>query len=102
MQPKITENLMWRYATKKFDPKKKIPEADLEDLLESLRLGPSSYGVQPWKFLVVTHSKTGEKLKEQAWGQPQITDASHLIVLCACKDMDENYIKEFVKSIAKT
>ncbi|PJB89605.1 NAD(P)H-dependent oxidoreductase, partial [Candidatus Roizmanbacteria bacterium CG_4_9_14_0_8_um_filter_34_12] len=50
----IINNLLWRYATKKFDPKKIVGEKDLDQLLESLRLSPSSLGLQPWKFIVVT------------------------------------------------
>lgn len=97
----ITDALTWRYATKAFDLSKKIPDADLQELLEVLRLSPSSYGLQPWKFLVVTDSAVREKLKPASWNQPQITDASHLIVLCAKTDMDASYVDRYVEAIAK-
>jgi nitroreductase len=97
----IIKALNWRYATKKFDPSKKVSEEDLNELLESARLAPSSYGLQPWKFVVVTNPDLRKKLREHAWGQPQITDASHLIVLAARTDVDEKYIKEYVAEIAK-
>jgi len=97
----IIEALKWRYATKKFDPSKKVSEADLNELLEALRLAPSSYGLQPWKFIVITNPELRRKLREHAWNQPQITDASHLIVLAARTDLDEKYVKEYVKEISR-
>jgi nitroreductase len=98
----IIEALQWRYATKKFDTAKKVSETDLQELLEAMRLAPSSYGLQPWKFLVVTNNELRLKLREHAWGQPQVTDASHLIVLCARTDLNEAYVKKYAESIAKT
>ena len=97
----IIKALNWRYATKKFAPAKKVSEADVNELLEAARLAPSSYGLQPWKFIVVTNSELRKKLRERAWNQPQITDASHLIVLATRTDVDENYIKRYVEEIAK-
>jgi nitroreductase/dihydropteridine reductase len=95
------EDLNWRYATKVFS-KKKIPQKDLDELLETLRLAPSSFGLEPWKFIVVSDEKTREKLREAAWGQSQVTDASHLIVLCIRKNLDEKYVKNFIERMAKT
>ena len=94
--------LGWRYATKKFNPTKKIPPKDFDELLEVLRLAPSSYGLQPWKFLVIKNKELRAKLREAAWNQPQITDASNFIVLCARTDVNENFVKKFVKHIAET
>lgn len=98
----IIKALEWRYATKKFDPAKKVPEKDVEELLEVLRLAPSSFGLQPWKFLVIKNPQIRQKLCEAAWNQPQVTDASHLIVLCARTDVDEKFVKHFVEAIAQT
>lgn len=98
----IIDALQWRYATKKFDPSKKISEIDLHELLEAARLAPSSYGLQPWGFVVVTDPAVRKQLREHAWSQAQIEDASHLIVLCARTDVNENFVKRFVESIAKT
>lgn len=78
----LLANLNWRYATKKFDPAKKIPEAQWKSLEQALILAPSSFGLQPWRFYVITNPATRTKLREVAWNQPQITDASHLVVLC--------------------
>ncbi|MEK6888056.1 MAG: NAD(P)H-dependent oxidoreductase [Candidatus Aenigmatarchaeota archaeon] len=98
----IIEDLNWRYATKIFDSAKKVSHADMDELLEALRLSASSFGIQPWKFVVVTDKKLREELRKKAWDQPQITDASHLIVLCAMTNVDENYIKKYAEDIAHT
>ena len=98
----IIKSLQWRYATKKFNTEKKVSEADLEELLEVLRLAPSSFGLQPWKFVVVKNTELRAKLKEAAWNQSQVVDASHFIVLCARTDVDENFVKRFVELISKT
>jgi nitroreductase len=96
----IIDNLNWRYATKKFDSTKKIAQEDLETLLEVLRLTPSSYGLQPYKFLVIENKEIREKLKEKSWGQSQITDASHLIVLCPYLDIEDFHIDAHVANSA--
>jgi nitroreductase len=96
------KQLYWRYATKQFDPSKKISEQDLALLLESLRLSPSSFGLDPWKFLVITDPKKRAELKGMAWGQSQITDASHLIVLCAQREMNAEQIQAFVQRTGQT
>ncbi|MEI6222333.1 MAG: NAD(P)H-dependent oxidoreductase [bacterium] len=101
MTASINESLQWRYATKQFDPTKKVSPEDLNDLLESLRLTPSSFGIQAWKFVVVTNPDLRARLRENSWGQPQVTDASHLIVLCAHKTIDEKTIRHYVESIAE-
>ena len=94
--------LQWRYATKKFDATKKIPQNVFQELLEALRLAPSSFGLQPWKFVVVRDEALRKELKAHSWNQPQITDASELVVLCALKNLDEAYVKDFVRQIAET
>lgn len=98
----MSEYLNWRYATKKFNPARKIPEQEFCELLESLRLAPSSYGLQPWKFIVVRDEDLRKTLRSHAWDQPQVTDASHCIVLCALKTMDAHYVRNFTARIAKT
>ncbi len=98
----IIKALNWRYATKSFDQSKKLSESDLNELLEAIRLSPSSFGLQPWKFIVVENKELRKKISEKAWHQPQVTEASHLIVLCARTDITESYIKEFIQDTAKT
>lgn len=97
----IIEALQWRYATKVFDTNKKLSEEQKSVLLESLRMSASSYGLQPWKFVVVTNPEVRMKLKEAAWGQPQITDSSELIVLCVKKNVDSALVDTWMQSIAK-
>ncbi len=94
--------LHWRYATKKFDPTRKVSQEALNELLEVLRLSPSSFGLQPWKFVVVEDPHLRQEIRKHAWNQSQVTDASHLIILCSIKNIDETYIKNFVGQIAKS
>lgn len=96
------DHLNWRYATKKFDSSKKISSQELSRLLDVLRLAPSSYGLQPWKFIVVTDEDLRKQLRANAWDQPQVIDASHLIILCSLKEMDEKYVKGFTTQIAQS
>jgi nitroreductase len=96
----ILNNLKWRYATKKFDSKKKVTEKELAVLLETLRLSPSSMGLQPWKFIVINDMKLRKQLRGAAWNQPQITDASHLILLCSRRDVTTQYAGEHVNNMA--
>lgn len=79
MNPYI-ESLYWRYATKSFDTSRKITEEDLNLLKEAVQLSASSYGLQPYKVLVVESKKLREALKPLSWNQPQITEASHLFL----------------------
>ncbi len=99
---KIIDALNWRYATKKFDATKKLTDVQLKDLLEALRLTPTSYGLQPYKFIVITDPALREKMKAVSWNQVQITDASHLIAICSMKSMDPTYVDLFIADIAKT
>jgi nitroreductase len=99
---KIIEDLNWRYATKKFDPSKIINEDDLAIIKESLRLVPTSYGLQALKFLIVDSKDLREQLVSASYGQRQVADASHLIVLCAYKDVSENDIDNFTQNIEVT
>ncbi len=83
-------NLSWRYATKKFDTNKKVSDADLEQILEAIRMTPSSFGLQPYHFYVVTNQDIKDKIQVAAYNQPQIGTASHLIVFVARTDFDTN------------
>lgn len=84
---KITEFLNWRYATKKYDPAKKIPADKLEHILEAVRLTATSSGLQPFELLVVTNAEIREKIKAVSWNQAQVTDCSHLLVFAAWDDI---------------
>ena len=95
MTTQLLENLTWRYAVKKFDATKKVSDDDLKIFLESLRLTASSFGLQPWKFVVVETQELKEKLLEHSYNQAQVVDASHLIVFCRKNTIDENFVQDF-------
>jgi len=97
----LLENLSWRYAVKKFDPARKIPAREWAALERSLVLSPSSYGLQPWHFVVVTDPEVRATLKAASWNQTQITDASHLVVLCRRTTMVRADVDRYVTRIAE-
>lgn len=92
----ILDALKWRYAVKKFDPTKKIPEKILQEIKDALVLSPSSFGLQPWKFLFITNPEIRAELRKYSWDQSQITDASHLVVLCRQEKIDESFVNKWV------
>jgi nitroreductase len=79
----LLERLQWRYATKKMQPAKVVPQDKVERILEAARLAPSSSGLQPYDIVVVSSPAVREQIKPIAWGQGQITDCSHLLVFAA-------------------
>jgi len=80
-------NLEWRYAAKQFDPTKKVTETDLEKITEAIRLTPTSFGMQPYHFFIVTNQEKKDAIQAAAWNQPQVGTCSHLIVMCARNDL---------------
>jgi len=86
------QSLQWRYATKQFDPTRKLSAEQLQQLIDALILTPSSFGLQPWKFVIIEDQSLKEELMGHSWGQPQIAACSHLIVLCRRDGMDEVYV----------
>jgi nitroreductase len=98
----IIDALQWRYATKKFDTAKHLTEAQLHTALEALRLSPSSYGLQPWTFIVTKDPAVREAIRQHAWDQAQVTDASHLIVLCGKNTLTEEDVDAYVADIAQS
>lgn len=83
----FTDIVMQRYATKKFDGRK-IPEEEIDKLLDLVRFAPSALNLQPWKIKVITDSQVKEQLKPAAFDQEQISTCSHLFVFCADPDYD--------------
>ncbi len=79
----LLTQLNWRYATKKFDPARKISPEDWAVMEDALILSPSSYGLQPWTFVVITDQKMRERLFPSTWNQRQILDCSHFVVFAA-------------------
>lgn len=96
------KNQNWRYATKKFDASKKISNDDLEILKEAIRLSSSSYGLQPYKVLIVENPELRAKIQPAAWGQTQIVDASHLFIFANMTNLGEKDIDKYVNNIAET
>ncbi len=88
--------LKWRYAVKKFDSTKIIPDATWTALEQSLVLAPSSFGLQPWKFFVVKNPEVRSQLLEHSWKQAQVVDASHLVVLAIKKDMNDTDVDRYI------
>ena len=98
----LLESLSWRYAVKKFDPTKKVPDEKFEAIEESLRMSPSSYGLQPWQFVVVKDEELRKKLQEVSFRQPQVVDASHYVVLAVKDRLLMEDVEEYLNFIAKT
>ena len=106
MNPSLTETqllqaLQWRYATKTFDPNRKIPAATWSALEHALVLSASSFGLQPYRFLVVTDPAIRARLMPHAWKQRQVVDASHFVVFAARTAMTEAEIDRLIARIAE-
>ncbi|CAM4250276.1 NAD(P)H-dependent oxidoreductase [Flavobacterium terrigena] len=96
------ENQNWRYATKKFNSEKKISDTDFEILKDAIQLSSSSYGLQPYKVLIIENEEIRKQLQPASWGQSQIVDASHLLVFANITNVDEEYINNFAQNVATT
>jgi nitroreductase len=96
------DNLKWRYATKKFDATKKITPENFEILIEALQYSASSYGLQPYKVLIIEDKETRKKLQPVSWNQSQIVDASHMIVIANMTNFDESLVDGFIENISDT
>ena len=79
--------LNWRYATKKFDTTKKVSDENLGKLIEAIRLTPTSFGMQPYHFFIVTNQEKKDAIQAASWHQAQVGTSSHLIVMCARNDL---------------
>lgn len=101
LAPELIQQLNWRYATKVFDPARKIPAELWEQLEQALVLTPSSFGLQPYRFIVVTDPALKARLRPASWNQSQIEDCSHLVVFLAQNDMTEASIDEYLARIAQ-
>ena len=102
LRPVLAEALHWRYATKVFDPTRRIDDATWSALEDSLVLSPSSYGLQPWKFLVITNKDLLAELRPHSWNQSQITDCSHLVVFLAERTIGAPEADRLIHAMATT
>lgn len=96
----VLSQLNWRYAVKKFDATRTISDELWQTLEQSLLLAPSSFGLQPWKFIVVRDRDIRQQLVEHSWGQTQVVDASHMLVLAIPTDVDSGDVDRFVQRMA--
>jgi len=83
----VNERLAWRYATKKYDASKVVPDDKLERIIEAVRFTPTTSGLQPFELIVITNAEIRAKIRAVAWDQAQITDCSHLLVFAAWDDI---------------
>lgn len=97
----IITNLNNRYATKIFDPSKKVSKADMDKILESIRLSASSMGLQPYKVLIVEDPKIRAELKTAAYDQPQITDASAVLIFAVDFEANEKTADNYIAAVAQ-
>ncbi|MDR3651361.1 MAG: NAD(P)H-dependent oxidoreductase [Paludibacter sp.] len=95
----LTDKLNWRYATKRMNGTK-VPKEKLESILEAIRLAPTSFGLQPFKVIVVENSELREKIFNEACHQPQIKEGSHILVFAANKKVSAEQVDDYMNRIA--
>lgn len=100
-EKQLIDALNWRYATKSFDAAKKIPESTWQTLEETLILSPSSFGLQPYRFIVVQDQAVRARLQPHSWNQTQVVDASHYVVFAARTAMTEAEIDGFLDRVVE-
>ena len=94
----IIDYYKWRYATKKFSPEKKIPISDIEIIKESIRLAPTSYGLQLFKVIIIEIQLKKEALRKLSYNQSQFPDASHLFIFCNSTKVFEKDIDLYIEN----
>jgi len=97
----LTKQLEWRYATKSMTTTP-VPQKKVDTILEAIRLAPSSFGLTPYSIFVITDLETRKKIQAAAYGQPQITQGSHLLVFAAWDNISEKQVDEYVALTAQT
>src|SRR5690554_6542229 len=96
----VLKALSWRYAVKKFDASKKLDENQMDRIKKALQLTPTSMGLQLMKFVMVESEEAKQKIKPIAYHQPQIEDASHLVIMCRKTDVQLEDIDSFIAEAA--
>ncbi|WP_163536065.1 NAD(P)H-dependent oxidoreductase [Gracilibacillus sp. YIM 98692] len=92
----IIDAYYFRHATKQFDPNKKIPEDDFQFIMETAHLSPSSFGMEPWRFLVIENEALREKIKNISWGaRGKVMDASHFVILLSRTQKDTQFDSDY-------
>lgn len=98
---KSIEALQWRYAVKKFDSNKQVPEGKIDILKRSFNLTATSYGLQPLKLVVIQDKDLQDRLMKASSNQKQIGTASHVFVICIEKEVDATFIENYFKQVRK-
>lgn len=93
--------LKWRYATKRFDPTQILSEAQVEKLKQAFNLTATSYGLQPLKLVVIHNKDLQEKLREYSFNQPQVSTASHVLILCIEKEVGKQFIENYFDHVRR-
>ncbi len=102
MTEQIKNALEWRYAVKKYDATKSISIEDLQTLKDSIRFAPTSYGLQPFKAIFIEDEGLRNQLREKAWGQTQVTDASAFVVFVVQKNITPADVDDYMENVAKS
>jgi nitroreductase len=97
----LIEKLNWRYATKRMNGTE-VPQEKIDKILEAIRMAPTSFGLQAFKVFVIQDALLREQIFNEACQQPQIKEASHVLVFAATKNINEEQIDEFIKLVADT
>lgn len=97
----LLAGLNWRYATKQFDPARKIEQQTWDALEQALVLAPSSFGLQPWKFVVITDQVVKDSLVKLSWGQRQVADASHVVIFTVKHPIDAGHVRRHIERTAE-
>ncbi|MCK5443029.1 MAG: nitroreductase family protein [Maribacter sp.] len=95
------EHLKWRYAVKKFDSNKILPKAKIQGLKQAFNLTATSYGLQPIKMLVIKNKELQGQLVAYSYGQEQVGEASHVLVICIEGRIDREYITKYFEQVKK-
>lgn len=98
----IIERLQWRYATKKFDTHKRLPEAKVTTLVEAFNLTATSYGLQPLRLVVIQDKDLQAELVKHSMQQQQIADASHVFVICVERQVKEPFVRDYFDNVKDT
>lgn len=91
--------LNWRYATKKFDSSKILPDVKLDVLKQAFNLTATSYGLQPLKMIIISNKELQKKLRKYSWDQKQVDTASHVLIICIENEVDEKFITDYFKRV---
>ncbi len=102
MKEVLTQAQNWRYATKKYDPLRKISQDDLDTLMESVRMSVSSMGLQPYRVLVISDRELRLKLRAAAFDQDAVSESSYLFVFAASREESTNQIDQYLRNISAT